>query len=72
MEFDNLVKLIQAVSESELTRFSYEENGVSISMKKDKKQKLVTINNVIHAITSTAPAAPSRCPIMDLVELIFI
>lgn len=46
MEFENLVKLIQAVSESELTRFSYEENGVSISMKKDKKQKLVTINNV--------------------------
>ena len=34
MEFENLVKLIQAVSESELTRFSYEENGVSISMKK--------------------------------------
>ena len=30
MEFENLVKLIQAVSESELTRFSYEENGVSI------------------------------------------
>ncbi len=25
MEFDNLVKLIQAVSESELTRFSYED-----------------------------------------------
>ena len=55
MEFDNLVKLIQAVSESELTRFSYEENGVSISMKKDKKQKLVTINNVAETAGSGAP-----------------
>lgn len=55
MEFDNLVKLIQAVSESELTRFSYEENGVSISMKKDKKQKLVTINNVAEMAGSGAP-----------------
>ena len=55
MEFDNLVKLIQAVSEPELTRFSYEENGVSISMKKDKKQKLVTINNVAETAGSGAP-----------------
>ncbi len=55
MEFDNLVKLIQAVSESELTRFSYEENGVSISMKKDKKQKLVTINNVAETAGSGLP-----------------
>ncbi len=61
MEFDNLVKLIQAVSESELTRFSYEENGVSISMKKDKKQKLVTINNV-------AETAGSGLPVLTAVE----
>ena len=44
MEFENLVKLIQAVSDSELTQFAYREDGVNISMKKDKKQKLVTIN----------------------------
>lgn len=57
MEFENLVKLIKAVSESELTRFSYEENGVSISMKKDKKQKLVTINNVGETAAGSLPAA---------------
>lgn len=62
MEFDNLVKLIQAVSESELTRFSYEENGVSISMKKDKKQKLVTINNV-------AETAGSGTPVLTAAEM---
>ena len=44
MEFENLEKLIQAVSDSELTQFAYRENGVNISMKKDKKQKLVTVN----------------------------
>ena len=44
MEFENLVKLIQAVSDSELTQFAYRENGINISMKKDKKQKLVTVN----------------------------
>ena len=44
MEFENLVKLIQAVSDSELTQFAYRENGVNISMKKDKKQQLVTVN----------------------------
>ena len=43
MEFENLVKLIQAVSDSELTQFAYRENGVNISMKKDKKPKLVTV-----------------------------
>lgn len=59
MEFENLVKLIQVVSESELTRFSYEENGVSISMKKDKKQKLVTINNVAENTGATLPLLTS-------------
>ena len=65
MEFENLVKLIQAVSESELTRFSYEENGVSISMKKDKKQKLVTINNVGETASGSLPAA---LPVLEPAE----
>lgn len=62
MEFGNLIKLIEAVSESELTRFSYEENGVSVSMKKDKKQKLVTINNVAENLASGAPALAAAEP----------
>ena len=45
MEFENLVKLIQTVSDSELTQFSYEENGVSLCMKKEKKQKWITVEN---------------------------
>ena len=44
MEFENLVKLIQAVSDSQLTQFSYEENGVCLNIKKEKKEKLVAVS----------------------------
>lgn len=44
MEFENLVKLIQAISDSQLTQFSYEENGVCLNMKKEKKEKLVAVS----------------------------
>ncbi len=35
MEFENLLKLIQTVSESKLTGFRYEEDGVKICLKKE-------------------------------------
>lgn len=35
MEFENLIRLIQTVSESELTGFRYEEDGVKICLKKE-------------------------------------
>ena len=40
MEFEQLITLITAVSDSELTRFSYEENGTVIQMRKEKEEKL--------------------------------
>lgn len=46
MEFENLLKLITAVSDSHLTQFSYEEDGTVIKMKTDKEQKLVTVNGM--------------------------
>jgi len=52
MEFENLVKLIQTVSDSELTQFSYEENGVSLSMKKEKKEKLIAVDNSASRVTA--------------------
>lgn len=36
MEFEQLVKLIHTVSESDLTGFKYEENGMKLSMQKEK------------------------------------
>lgn len=44
MEFENLLKLIETVSASELTGFRYEENGVKIDMSK-KKEKLQVIQS---------------------------
>ena len=38
MEFENLVKLINAVSDSKLTGFKYEENGIKLNIQKDKVQ----------------------------------
>lgn len=50
MEFEQLITLITAVSDSELTRFSYEENGTVIQMRKEKEQKLVTVNGTVQDI----------------------
>ena len=52
MEFENLVKLIQAVSDSELTQFSFEEKGVSLTMKKEKKERIIAVEN------TAAPQVP--------------
>lgn len=44
MELENLLKLIETVSSSELTGFQYEENGVKIDMSK-KKEKLQVVQS---------------------------
>ena len=45
MEFENLLTLIKAVSESELTDFIYEENGTSVHLKKKKETVVVAGNS---------------------------
>lgn len=40
MELENLVKLIQTVSDSDLTGFQYEENGVKLKIQKKKNRWL--------------------------------
>ncbi len=37
MELDELLKLIRAVSDSELTGFKYEAEGVCLNLKKEKE-----------------------------------
>lgn len=44
MEFENLMKLIQTVSASELTEFKYEEKGMKVSM--GKKQGVYAANEM--------------------------
>ncbi|MEG0961532.1 MAG: acetyl-CoA carboxylase biotin carboxyl carrier protein [Lachnospiraceae bacterium] len=45
MEFENLLKLIAAVSDSNLTQFAYEENGTVVKIRTDKEKKIMTIND---------------------------
>lgn len=53
MEFENLVKLIEAVSDSSLTGFKYEENGIKLNIQKEKEKVQV----VTGGAAVTAPAA---------------
>lgn len=48
MEFENLIKLIETVSGSELTDFRYEENGVRIRMAR-KKELQSEVNRMMEA-----------------------
>lgn len=56
MEFENLLKLINTVSESHLTSFSYEENGVKIKLKKEQKkgQEILTPVPVAGQVTASS------------------
>lgn len=40
MEFENMIKLIQTVSASELDSFCYEENGIRIKCGKNREKRL--------------------------------
>ena len=62
MEFENLLKLINTVSDSKLTGFKNEENGVKISLSKrqDTKQTIVTCAEGIQTA-----AIPAGAPVMQ-------
>ena len=66
MEINDILKLIEAVSEHGLTSFVLEENGSKISMKKEKEVITVTAPAVIapaaadaRDISGTAPSGPA-------------
>ncbi|MEI3520599.1 MAG: hypothetical protein V8Q40_05735 [Anaerosacchariphilus sp.] len=44
MEFENILKLIDSVSVSNLDSFSYEQNGTKIKLEK-KKQKIQIVDH---------------------------
>lgn len=58
MEFENLVKLINTVSDSKLTDFKYEEGDVKLTLAK-KKDKIVVTAYDAPGQSSAAPAAPA-------------
>lgn len=55
MEFENLLSLIEAVSESELTGLKYEENGVRLHLTK-KQDKVQVVTAEPAAVTGTDAA----------------
>lgn len=55
MEINDILKLIEAVSEHGLTSFVLEENGSKISMKKEKE--VITVTAAPAVQTVIAPAA---------------
>ena len=57
MELDELLKLIRAVSDSELTGFKYEAEGVCLNLKKEKE--------VVTAV-QTLPAAGVSQSVMPM------
>ena len=67
MEINDILKLIEAVSEHGLTSFVLEENGSKISMKKEKEVTTVTAAPAVIApaaadardISGTAPSGPA-------------
>lgn len=41
MEFEQIIKIIEAVSKFELTRFKYEEGGMKLQLSKEKEQAVM-------------------------------
>ena len=59
MEIENLIKLIETVSASELTGFKYEENGVKLHLTK-KKQIQAAAPGEVSAVSEGNPASSLR------------
>lgn len=51
MEFENLIKLIEAVSASELTNFQYEEKGLKLKLSK-RQDKVQVVTEIPKAQTA--------------------
>ena len=60
MELENLVKLINTVSDSELTGFRYEENGVKLHL--TKKGEKVQATQVVMGAPMTAEVPKAEIP----------
>lgn len=63
MELENLVKLINAVSDSELTGFQYEENGVKLHL--SKKGGKVQAAQMLTTSPVNAEAVQTESPVRE-------
>lgn len=66
MELEQLEKLIQAVSDSELSGFKYEENGIKLSMSKEKTK--IVSGEAVTTISASEAVIPKKEPGADVNE----
>lgn len=68
MKYEQVEKLIDAVSKSDLTEFNFEEDGVKLSLKKEEKRVIVeeapvnvnaTVGQQVLTATENAATAPA-------------
>ena len=62
MKVDQVLQLIQAVSDSELTEFKYEEDGVKLSLKKTEGKIVQVQAPAVIPAASVAPAPAAAAP----------
>ena len=62
MEFENLIKLIDTVSASELTGFKYEEKGLKLQMSKGDGEVKVVAAPAAPLPAAPLPAGPAPAP----------
>lgn len=68
MEFENLIKLINTVSASELTGFKYEEKGLKLQMSKGDGEVKVVAAPAAPLPAAPLPAGPAPAPFKEETE----
>lgn len=56
MEFENLLKLIETVSKSDLDSVSYEENGTKIKLRRNRNNVICMDKGIIEGTAAVSPA----------------
>ena len=70
MEFENLIKLIDTVSASELTGFKYEEKGLKLQMSKGDGEVKVVAAPAAPLPAAPLPAGPAPAPAAEAPALL--
>lgn len=70
MEFENLIKLIDTVSASELTGFKYEEKGLKLQMSKGDGEVKVVAAPAAPLPAAPLPAGPAPVPVAEAPALL--
>ncbi len=69
MEMDHLIKLIETVSRSGLSRFEYEESGIRVHMEKPESVQVSTVQAPAEAVTEMEEKAEDQvvtCPLVGI------